>query len=50
MTTTVVRPEEKTTGISRFIPILSWLPRYQRSWLAVDVIAACRRKPACIRC
>jgi high affinity sulfate transporter 1 len=39
MTTTVVRPEEKTTGISRFIPILSWLPRYQRSWLAVDVIA-----------
>ena len=39
MTTTAVPTEEKTTGISRFIPILSWLPRYNRSWLAVDVIA-----------
>lgn len=39
MTTTVVRATEKTAGISRFIPILSWLPRYDRSWLAVDVIA-----------
>ena len=39
MTTTAVRTAEKTTGISRFIPILSWLPRYNRSWLAVDVIA-----------
>ena len=39
MTTTAVPTEEKTTGISRFIPILSWLPRYNRSWLTVDVIA-----------
>jgi len=30
---------DNTTGIRRFIPILSWLPRYDRSWLAVDVIA-----------
>jgi sulfate permease, SulP family len=39
MTTAAVPTEEKTAGISRFIPILSWLPRYDRSWLAVDVIA-----------
>ncbi|HSN77135.1 MAG TPA: SulP family inorganic anion transporter [Anaerolineae bacterium] len=31
--------EEKATGIRRFIPILSWLPRYDRSWLTVDIIA-----------
>jgi len=30
---------DNTTGIRRLIPILSWLPRYDRSWLAVDVIA-----------
>ncbi len=24
---------------ARFVPILSWLPRYDRSWLAFDVIA-----------
>ena len=26
-------------AIRRFIPILTWLPRYQRSWLKSDVIA-----------
>ena len=36
---TATRPVENTTGIRRFIPILSWLPRYDRSWLAIDVIA-----------
>jgi high affinity sulfate transporter 1 len=30
---------ESTTGIKRFIPILSWLPHYDRSWLAVDIVA-----------
>ena len=25
--------------LTRFIPILSWLPHYDRAWLAVDVIA-----------
>jgi high affinity sulfate transporter 1 len=25
--------------LRRYIPILSWLPRYDRAWLAVDVIA-----------
>jgi SulP family sulfate permease len=36
---TATRAAENTTGIRRFIPILSWLPRYDRSWLAIDVIA-----------
>ena len=25
--------------ITRFVPILSWLPRYDRSWLSFDAIA-----------
>ena len=25
--------------LRRYIPILSWLPRYERAWLAVDIIA-----------
>jgi hypothetical protein len=33
------RTAENTTGIRRFIPILSWLPRYDRSWLSIDLIA-----------
>jgi high affinity sulfate transporter 1 len=30
---------ERPTGIRRFIPILTWLPMYDRSWLSFDVIA-----------
>ena len=26
-------------NITRFVPILEWLPRYQRAWLALDVVA-----------
>lgn len=37
--TTDTRTGEKVTGIKGFIPILSWLPRYDRAWLTVDVIA-----------
>ena len=37
--TTDTRTAENSTEIRRFIPILSWLPRYDRSWLAVDIIA-----------
>ena len=29
----------KPTGLARFIPILSWAPKYQREWLRPDVIA-----------
>lgn len=28
-----------TSAIYRFVPILAWLPRYDRSWLRFDVIA-----------
>lgn len=37
--TTDTRTGEKVTGIKSFVPILSWLPRYDRTWLTVDVIA-----------
>jgi high affinity sulfate transporter 1 len=37
--TTDTRNGENATGVKRFIPILSWLPRYDRSWLPVDIIA-----------
>jgi sulfate permease, SulP family len=37
--TTDTRTTENSTGIRRFIPILSWLPRYDRSWLTIDLIA-----------
>ena len=30
---------EPTNSIKRFVPILIWLPQYQRSWLKKDVIA-----------
>lgn len=36
---TDIRRVDKAAGIRRFIPILSWLPRYDRSWLSVDIIA-----------
>lgn len=39
MMTTDTRAGEKVTGIKGFIPILSWLPRYDRAWLTVDIIA-----------
>jgi Sulfate permease family len=29
----------KPSGIRRFVPILEWLPRYDRGWLRFDVIA-----------
>ena len=34
-----MKTDEKAAGIKRFIPILSWLPSYDRSWLSVDIIA-----------
>lgn len=37
--TTNTHATESTIGIRRFLPILSWLPGYDRSWLAVDIIA-----------
>jgi MFS superfamily sulfate permease-like transporter len=26
-------------GFTRFVPILSWLPQYDRSWLTLDALA-----------
>ena len=26
-------------SLARWVPIVGWLPRYDRSWLAVDAIA-----------
>jgi hypothetical protein len=39
--TASTHPESKpkTNLISRYVPILSWLPSYDRSWLTIDVIA-----------
>ena len=34
-----MKTDERAVGIKRFIPILSWLPSYDRSWLSVDIIA-----------
>ena len=35
----VATAESRTGSIKRFLPILVWLPQYQRSWLTKDVIA-----------
>jgi lipooligosaccharide transport system permease protein len=32
-------PDGRSIGIKRYIPILAWLPPYDRSWLTFDVIA-----------
>ena len=34
-----VAASEKTGFLARYIPILHWLPRYDRSWLSADLIA-----------
>ena len=40
MTQTEVRQQpDNRGGIARFLPILKWLPQYDRSWLRSDLIA-----------
>lgn len=39
MTTIEKQPRKQPQRWTRNIPILSWLPRYDRSWLTVDAIA-----------
>ena len=34
-----VQAQEQTTGIRRYVPILTWLPQYQGQWLRTDIIA-----------
>ncbi|MBK8047150.1 MAG: SulP family inorganic anion transporter [Anaerolineales bacterium] len=39
MATIETGTEKKLSGFRRYLPILSWLPHYNRSWLTVDAIA-----------
>ena len=34
-----LQAEETPTGLARYVPILSWLPQYQRGWLRIDLVA-----------
>ena len=38
-TNSKTQTSQHVNGLTRYIPILSWLPRYDRTWLTVDVIA-----------
>ena len=41
MTTSAAKDNDQTQArtLTRFLPILSWLPKYDRSWLRTDIIA-----------
>jgi SulP family sulfate permease len=39
MTTESLTEPKTQSTISRFIPILSWLPKYDRTWLMADILA-----------
>jgi SulP family sulfate permease len=39
MTTQPLEGSKTTRSLSSYIPILSWLPRYDRAWLVADIIA-----------
>ena len=39
MTTESVQSSKPSSNLSRFIPILSWLPSYDRAWLVADILA-----------
>jgi high affinity sulfate transporter 1 len=39
MSTKSLEGSKSSSKLSNFIPILSWLPRYDRSWLSFDIIA-----------
>jgi SulP family sulfate permease len=39
MATQPLGNQKTASKLSRFIPILAWLPRYDRTWLVADVIA-----------
>ena len=36
---TIQAKKGKSQGISRYLPILTWLPKYERVWLRDDIIA-----------
>lgn len=31
--------EVARSGLARFVPMLSWLPKYQKGWLCIDLVA-----------
>jgi sulfate permease, SulP family len=39
MATQSFRDQKTVSKLSRFVPILAWLPRYDRTWLVADIIA-----------
>ena len=39
MSSTHIAKPTRSGGLTRYIPILSWLPTYNRGWLSADVIA-----------
>jgi MFS superfamily sulfate permease-like transporter len=39
MATQSLEGSKTTRSLSSYIPILSWLPRYDRAWLVADIIA-----------
>ena len=39
MTAASQSKQTEPRGIARYIPILQWLPKYERSWLRLDLIA-----------
>ena len=39
MSTKATKPSSQGAGLKKYVPILSWLPSYDRSWLSGDVIA-----------
>jgi hypothetical protein len=36
VSTILYKTARSSTGIARLLPILSWLPRYDRSWLRYE--------------
>lgn len=36
---TAAKTTGKATGLARFVPILAWLPHYDRAWLRFDILA-----------
>ena len=39
MTEAKAKKQSGNSGIARFLPIVTWLPKYDRSWLRGDLIA-----------
>lgn len=39
MASRTIEGPPKTSTLSRYIPIFSWLPHYNRAWLTADIIA-----------